>query len=165
MRSGVLSDSYIEEFCKDFRPIPMDKAPKILKIEHPQNPYSGIKPIYNQTVVRPATINTMVANVHRTNQKAGDLTSDHEELLTAVVQEVKTEAVIVKGKVIGEAEVESEIEAEVLKESESYFSTPMKERVPAFGTGRGGAREGSGRMTSGMTAMKEQIEGGLAFKE
>jgi hypothetical protein len=134
MRRGVLSDSYIEEFCKEFRPVPL-KDTMILKIEHPQNEYSGIKPIYNQTVVRPSTINTMVANVHRANHKAGDITSDHEELLTGVVEEV-----------IGEREV---IEEEV-------YESPA---------GRGGARKGSGRMTVGESALKEQIERGLEFKE
>lgn len=158
MRGGVLSDSYIEEFCKEFRPVPLDKVPTILKIEQPQNPYSGIKPIYNQTVVRPATINTMVANIHRANHKAGDITSDHEELLTGVVGDIKTEAVVVKGEVIGERAVESYIEEEV---SRFVYETPERIRIPE----QGGAREGSGRMTVGDTALKEQIEGGLAFKE
>ena len=138
MRSGVLSDSYIEEFCKEFRPFPL-KDTMILKIEHPQNEYSGIKPIYNQTVVRPSTINNMVANVHRANQKAGDVTSDHEEILTGVVEEV-----------ISEREVPS--------------PSGVVEEVPSP-AGRGGAREGSGRMTGGESALKQQIERGLEFKE
>tara|TARA_R110000803_G_scaffold140013_2_gene206612 strand:+ start:2131 stop:2769 length:639 start_codon:yes stop_codon:yes gene_type:complete len=156
MRGGVLSDSYIEEFCKEFRPVPL-KDIKILKIEHPLNPYSGIKPIYNQSVAVPATINTMVANIHRANHKAGDLTSDHEELLEGVLEEVKSEAVFVKGEVVGERAVESYIEERV---SRFVYETPERSR-PA----RGGAREGSGRMTGGESALKEQIEGGLAFKE
>ena len=156
MRGGVLSDSYIEEFCKEFRPVPM-KDVKILKIEQPVNLYSGIKPIYNQTVVRPATINTMVANIHRANHKAGDITSNHEELLEGVLEEVKSEAVMVKGEVIGEQAVESYIEEEV---SRFVYETPERSRPE-----RGGAREGSGRMTVGESALKEQIEGGLAFKE
>lgn len=160
MRSGVLSDSYIEEFCKEFRPVPLDKV-KILKIDHPQNPYSGIKPIYNQTITRPESINTMVANIHRANRKAGDLTSTHEVLLDGVVEDVKSEAVMVKGEVIGEREVESYIEEQV---SSFVYETPER-RIPAFSSGRGGAREGSGRMTVGESQLKQQIEGGLAFKE
>lgn len=157
MRGGVLSDSYIEEFCKEFRPVPM-KDTQILKIEHPVNLYSGIKPIYNQTVVRPATINTMVANIHRANYKAGDITSNHEELLEGVLKEVKSEAVMVKGEVVGEQAVESYIEEEV---SRFVYETPERR----ISSGRGGAREGSGRMTVDESAMKQQIEGGLAFKE
>jgi hypothetical protein len=103
----------------------------------------------------------MVANIHRANRKAGDLSSNHEELLEGVVEEVKSEAVIVKGEVIGEREVESYIEEEVAR---FVYETPER-RIPAFSSGRGGAREGSGRMTVGESALKEQIEGGLAFKE
>jgi uncharacterized protein YjbK len=136
MRDGVLSDSYIEEFCKEFRPVPLDKV-KILKIDHPQNLYSGIKPIYNQTIVRPATINTMVANIHRANSKAGDITSSHEELLEEVVQEVKSE--------------ESPV-AQV-----PVFSSPSG--------GRGGKRKGSGRMTNEEKMVKTIAKYELEFEE
>lgn len=161
MRGGVLSDSYIEEFCKDFRPMPMEKVPQLLKIEHPENPYSGIKPIYNQTIVRPESINTMVANIHRANQKAGDITSNHGEMLASVVADVKSEAVVVKGEVVGPKEVESFIEEEVARE---FYETPER-RIPAFSSGRGGSRKGSGRMTVGEKVLKEQIQSGLAYKE
>ena len=139
MRGGVLSDSYTEEFCKEFRPVPLDKV-KILKIEHPQNLYSGIKPIYNQTIVRPATINTMVANIHRTNLKAGDLSSDHGKLLEEVVQEVK---------------------------SEEEPLSPVAQ-VPVFSSprgGLGGKRKGSGRMTKQEQMVKNIAKYELEFEE
>tara|TARA_R110000803_G_scaffold129070_2_gene196405 strand:+ start:98 stop:706 length:609 start_codon:yes stop_codon:yes gene_type:complete len=148
MRGGVLSDSYIDEICREFKPVPMGKAQEILKIEHPVNPYSGIKPIYNQSVAVPASVSTMVSNIHRANMKAGDVTSDYEELLTGVVGDIKT--------------VKNEIDR-YIDEEEARLPRPRdRERTrPA----RGGARQGSGRMNVGESALKEQIEGGLAFKE
>lgn len=148
MRGGVLGDSYLQEFCKEFRPFPIDRAPEVLKIDHPQSPYSGIKPIYNQTVVRPASINTMVANIHRANHKAGDVLSDHEELLAGVVEEVKPEA---------------ELAAQDVELPEA-FRTPER-LIPAFSSGRGGAREGSGRMSAEESSIRHMVEFGLPFRE
>lgn len=186
MRSGVLSDSYIEEFCKDFRPFPLDKAPEFLKIEHPQNPYSGIKPIYNQTVVRPETINAMVANVHRANQKAGDLTSDHEELLNKVSVDISQENEVseaIATRIINEAfeEALGELAGQDVDLPEAFLpqapppspvslprtppSSPTPLTIPPAPPIRGGAREGSGRMTSTESGLKLGVEATLPFKE
>ena len=155
MRGGVLSDSYIDENCREFKPVPMDKAQEILKIEHPVNPYSGIKPIYNQYVAAPASVSTMVANIHRANMKAGDVTSDYEELLTGVVGDISDYEELLTGVETVKNEIDRYIDEEVPRPRDRERTRPA----------RGGARQGSGRMNVGESALKEQIEGGLAFKE
>lgn len=150
MRSGVLSDSYLEEFCKEFRPVPLAKV-GLLKIDHPQNPYSGIKPIYNQTIVRPESINTMVANIHRTTP-----TVSHDVLLENSVQDVidpiTSEVFERTGEVITGETVDdllAEVVGEVLSESPR----------------RGGARAGAGRMPAEFRGIKEMAQLDLQFKE
>ena len=192
MRKGVLSDNYLLEHCKEFRPLPMDKAVKLLKIDLPINKYPGIKPIYHQIVARPETISTMVANVHRANQKAGDVTSNYEEILGKVVGDLSSddefdpdvvEALLSLSSVdvediqfnrnvdlanvdvdfdVIDAMLESAVESAV--ESAEDFATPEK-LIPASSSGRGGKREGGGRMTVGQSYMKKEIEDKLQMKE
>lgn len=145
MRTGVLSDEYILEHCKEFRPFPLDKAPKLLKVNLPLNPLSGIKPIYNQTVVRPATIHNMVSSIDMISQKVGDQDAVYSRVMP---------------KVISDFTAPPPVAVPATPPATPPASPPVSPR-----TGRGGARAGSGRMDRQEQMVKDIAKIELEFKE